>query len=86
MPYFSCRPKLFQNSSYFSRSLFSMDWSSEAIFFSSRPAMSFSCRSCCSISREMFRLRSWESTRPRTKLKQSGSRSGHFSMMSTPLA
>ena len=25
MPYFSCRPKAFQNCSYFSRSLFSMD-------------------------------------------------------------
>ena len=63
-----------------------MDLSSLAIFFSSRPAMSFSCLSCCSISLEIFKDRSWESTRPLIKLKQSGSRSAHLSMISTPLA
>ena len=48
--------------------------------------MSFSCLSCWSISREMFKDKSWESTRPFTKLKQSGSKSAHLSMISTPLA
>ena len=55
------------------------------IFFSRLAAMTFSCRSCWSSSREMFRDRSGESTTPRTKRKCSGSRSAHLSMMRTPL-
>jgi len=46
--------------------------------------MADSCLSCCSISLEMFRDRSGESTTPRTNLKHSGRRSLHFSMIMTP--
>ena len=58
--------------------------SSALIFFSKAAAMTFSCRSCWRISRLMFREKSGESTTPRTKEKQSGTRSAHLSMMSTP--
>ncbi len=54
------------------------------MFFSRFLATIFSCRVCWSISREMFSEKSWESTTPLTKRKWSGSRSGHWSMMSTP--
>ena len=58
--------------------------SSLLTFFSMLLAMTFSCRSCWSISREMFRETSGVSTMPWTKLKWSGSRSGHFSIIITP--
>ena len=82
--YFSWRPKAAQNFSYFSRSSLSSLASSFLIFFSRAAAMIFSCRVCWSISREMFREKSGESTTPLTNRKQSGSRSAHLSMMSTP--
>ena len=78
MPYLSCVPNTLKNFSYFSRSHSMSRESSPLIFFSRFMEMSL-------ISREMFSERSGESTMPRTKRKHSGSRSGHFSMIITPL-
>jgi hypothetical protein len=77
-------PKAFQKVSYFSRSSFWRRSRSALIFFSRLPAITLSWRVCWSISREMLREKSWESTTPLTKRKCSGSRSAHLSMMSTP--
>ena len=54
------------------------------IFFSRLALMVVSCLSCWSISLEMFRDRSGESTTPLTNLKQSGRTSLHLSMIRTP--
>ena len=52
-----------------SRSLRSMLSNSDLIFFSNLEAITFSWRSCCNISLEIFSDKSCESTRPFTKLK-----------------
>ena len=48
-----------------------------------RRSMAFSWRSCCSISRDMFRFKSGLSTTPRTKENASGKSSSLASVIST---
>ena len=81
----TARPSSDQNVAYFSGSFSSIVLTVDSTFFTSRLRISWICRSCCRISREMLSDRSFASTTPLTKRRYSGTSASQSSMMNTRL-
>ena len=79
----TARPISDQNVAYFSGSSASIVFTVESTFLTSRLRISWICRSCWRISREMFSERSAASTTPLTKRRYSGTSASQSSMMNT---
>ena len=76
-------PNSFQNSIYFSLSFFSIFSNSEIIFFSKFFEITCNSAFCCNISLEILSDKLSQSTSPEIKLKYSGIKSSHFSIINT---
>ena len=83
IPIFKDLPYSFQNCSYLLRSFLSVFANCFKIVFSKFLPINFNSRLCCKSSREIFKEKSGESTKPLTKRRYSGKRSLHLSMMNT---
>ena len=79
------RPSSDHSVAYFSGSSACIVLIVESTLRTSRLRISWICRSCCRISREMFSDRSFASTTPLTNRRYSGTSSSQSSMMKTRL-